>query len=47
MAAGLTAGASVALSGTASAAGCNGLTGLRGRLCTTSGSVTIAAGGLA
>jgi hypothetical protein len=44
-AAGLVVTATVALSGTANAAGCNGLTGLAGS-CTTTGTVTITAGGL-
>lgn len=44
-AAGLTAGALVALAGPADAAACNGLTGLAGS-CATTGTVTITAGGL-
>ncbi len=45
LAAGLAVTATVALSGTADAAACSGLTGLAGS-CTTTGTVTITAGGL-
>jgi hypothetical protein len=45
LAGGLAAGAVVALSGPANAAACSGITGLAGS-CTTTGTITIAAGGL-